>query len=126
MKGAPTARELIDQQGADAHYVFSVCMGAAMYSHLVWKSSIDTQVPIHAEEGLDAPFPVPLSRFVEALCNTWKNLPHNLLHPSAVWASERGRRSAPATHFIRAMIGVLMKASTFARLFLWKAVRSAS
>ena len=101
-------------------------MGATMYSHLVWKGSVDAQVPIHTEEGLNAPLPVPVSRFVKVLCYPWKNLPHNLLHPSAAGASERGRQSAPATHFIRIMIGVFMKASTFTRLLLWKAVRSAS
>ena len=94
--------------------------------HLVWKGSIDAQVPIHAEERLDAPLPVPLGRFVEAFCNPRKNLPHNLLHPSAVWPSEKERQSAPATHFIHFIIGVFMKALTFSMLFLWKAVRSAS
>ena len=97
-----------------------------MYSHLVWKGSVDAQVPIHTEQGLNAPLPVPLGRFVEAFCNPRKNLPHDLLHPSAVRASEKERRSAPATHFICFIIGVFMKASTFSRLFLWKAVRSAS
>jgi hypothetical protein len=43
---------LIDQQHADAHYVFSVCMEAAVYSHLLWKDGVDAHVPIHTEEGL--------------------------------------------------------------------------
>ena len=90
-----------------------------MYSHLVWEDSVDAQVPVHAEERLDAPLPVPVSGFIEALRNPRKNLPHDLLHPPAACMSKREGSSAPATHLIRIMISAFMKASTLARLFLW-------
>ena len=89
MKDALTTWKLIDQQGADAHYVFLIHVGAAVYLHLVWEGSIDAQVPIHTKERLDAPLPVPVGGFVKVFCNPRKNLPHNLLHPSAVQVSER-------------------------------------